>query len=106
MRNAFLEWLFQSRVLATIIAHTFVMGLAVIGLLLYSWLFGLPSFVVNAAPVDVEAASEPQATAMPENPCAEWGLAGAQTIFKCIDEEPPYAICYVPVGGVMQCLKD
>lgn len=45
-----LNWLFSSKVLATIIAHTFVMSVAVIGFLLYSWLFGLPSFVANAAP--------------------------------------------------------
>lgn len=51
------------------------------------------------------AAMEPQATATP-NPCEEWAKAGAQIIFKCIDDEPPYAICYVPVGGVMQCLKE
>lgn len=61
------------------------------------------AFVVGDLSVSA-ATPEPVATATPINPCAEWGLAGAQIIFKCVDEEPPYAVCYVPVGGVMQCL--
>jgi hypothetical protein len=53
-------------------------------------------------------AAEPLKVSTPEpvKPCIEWMTAGAQVIFKCVDEEPPYATCYSPVGGVMQCLKE
>lgn len=67
-------------------------------------LFGLPVGAFLLFKPLVAAPSVPAATAEPIEQCSEWRKAGVQVIHKCVDDEPPYAICYVPVGGVMQCL--
>lgn len=53
----------------------------------------------------VHAAPAKAATPEPVEACPEWKTAGGVPIYKCIDELDD-SICYVPVGGVMQCLKD
>lgn len=63
--------------------------------------------VTTYLPLPVTAAPfEPMATVTPVPPCQLWRMAGDQKIYKCVDDEAPWATCYQPAGGVLQCLKE
>lgn len=38
--------------------------------------------------------------------CVKWMMAGDQAIYKCVDGEAPWATCYQPQGGVLQCVVE
>lgn len=62
------------------------------------------------APVAGEASAAliaPEAPTVVPTPgtCLKWMMAGDQAIYKCVDEEAPWATCYQPAQGVLQCGK-
>lgn len=81
----------------------YILYLAIIGIILASFMLGGAvsySFVV-AAPEQPVTAAPPTVEA-----CEKKFMAGEQPIYKCVDDEPPWAVCYQPEGGVMQCVKE
>lgn len=71
-------------------------------------IMSLPAFLpeknlrfLNSLSEEVVAAPTPTVI-----PCPEWRMAGGQIIYKCVDDEAPWATCYQPLGGVLQCLKE
>lgn len=83
--------LFERRMTIIVTVFWMLVGLTVVGAVSY------------AAPSEpVPLATEPLATAEPVEPCPEWRKAGVQVIHKCVDEDHDM-VCFVPVGGVMQC---
>lgn len=85
-----MKTLFERHTTIIVTVFWMLIGLTVVGAQSY------------AAPSQtVPLATEPLATETVE-PCPEWRKAGVQVIHKCVDEDHDM-VCFVPVGGVMQC---
>jgi hypothetical protein len=44
-------------------------------------------------------------TAVPVESCEPWRMAGTLIIYKCVDEDPPWATCYAQ-GVMLFCVME